>query len=1057
MRALPIPFWLLVAFHAVAQVNEVPPKVSDVRNRLEKLVSLPLSDWRVAPALAHGERTDLDDSKWQRSAAGQKLPFRGWFRQTLTMPATSAAGYPLTGARVWLNFKADGIGAVPLTIFVNGLERYQCFDAGGAEPVLLTEHAKPGEKFVIAARTTLGRRDPMPVAETWLISANLEFEFDSLSQVRVSPGLLAQELGSTEALLELDPADKTPRDVFEKAVSRIDWRALSRRDLRTFDASLTGAHDTLSVLRPWLKGHSIKAIGHSHIDMAWLWPSSETTNVVYNTLATALQLMSEYPTFTYAQSSAQVYEWLEDKYPALFDEIRMRVAEGRWEVVGGTWVECDFNLPDGESLARQLLYGKRFFKDKLGVDVTVGWNPDSFGFTWQLPQLLRSAGIDSFVTQKLDWNDTTRFPHRLFWWESPDGSRVLTYFPQKYDNPIDPTVMAHQLATQSAATGLPSMLHLYGVGDHGGGPTRRMLDLKQQWSAVDSTYPTLESTTARAFFDEILKTPKLAIPTWRDELYLEYHRGVYTSQSETKKGNRRTEDLLAAAETFSTLASLKGLPYPTQALHDAYKKLLFNQFHDILPGSGIGTLYRDAARDYGDAGRVASEALQRALLFLAGQVDTTGTGMPVVVFNGLGWPRSDVVEVELQFAQPVAELEVKDALGRTMPAQFERGLGCCTAKVRFVAESVPGIGYKLFRISSVQHAQATATTLVANNQARGIENEFLRLNVDEKTGCVSLFDKRAQREVFKNACGNVLQAFTDKPAAFDAWNIDENFEAARLEVPAPSEVKVLPLEATRVALRVTTRFRESVIEQEFVLTPKSLRVDVETRIDWQERHTLIKVAFPLEGQDENATFEVPFGAIARSTSRTTASERAKFEVPALRWADLSGFALLNDSKHGYDAKNAVIRLTLLRAPTEPDPAADRGVHQFVYALYPHQKDWKTGAVMRQGYELNRKLLPVVTTVHGGSLEPAKALLRVSPENLAIAAVKKAEDASSAVIVRFFEFEGQSSEAVLELPFTPARASSTTLLEEPVSELKTRGREVLVPTGHHAIKTVRLEQ
>jgi alpha-mannosidase len=1034
--------------------------------RIEELLSVPLPGWRFHGDMPHGESAQVDDARWPAAEPDKHFPERGWFRAWVEVPAKSKGGYALADCRAWLDVKIDGVGSVPVAVFVDGIERYQFWDGISAEPILLTEHARPGQRHLIAVRAMAGRRDPVPALDTWFVSARLTFDRPA---GRPDPLAIGRELAAASELASapaLSHGDQARRGRAEAAIAAIDWTALARDDQKKFDDSLRAAEARLRPLGEWLRGLSVQTLGNSHMDLAWLWPWTETVDVVHNTFATVLQLMREYPEFKFAQSTAQYYEWMEEKYPALFDEIKQRVREGRWEVVGGMWVESDLNMPDGESIVRQLLYGKRYFKDKLGVDVKVGWCPDSFGFTRQLPQILRRAGVDSFLTQKLDWNDTTPFPHRVFWWEGPDGSRVLTYFPHRYDNPIDPIHIAHDLALHAPASGTPEILYLYGVGDHGGGPTRQMLDAARGLGAAGTPFPTLTSTTAREFFERTRRREAhgARFPVWKDELYLQYHRGVYTTQASTKRGNRRTEDLLATAETFSTLAWLWGLPYPSEDLAGAWKKLLVNQFHDILSGSGVSGLYIEAARDHAEAQRAAREALSRALAHLSSQVDTRGPGTPAIVFNGLGWPRGGLVTVETPPFLKGGDLQVLGPDGKAVPSELLPATESRPARVRFVADAVPAVGYKVFQLKSGNGPAATA--LAAHDDTLSIENESLRVHVDPATGCLTIFDKRAARDVFPaGTCANRLQAFGDHPKRFDAWNIDAEFENERLEIGAPTSVKVVEHGPLRVAVRVVTRWKSSTFRQDFVLVPGGDRVDVETEIDWRERHTLLKAAFPVGGKPERATFEVPYGTIDRPARRRTPEERAMFEVPALRWADLTdgsyGLSVLNDSKYGYDARDGVLRLTLLRSPTDPDATADLRRHEFTYSLYPHAGDWRRAATMRHGYELNRPLVAIVTSPHPGSLPAAHGFVTLEPANVAIASIKKAEDPDKdagadgrSLVVRFYEYEGRGADARLSLPLPPARASESSLLEVAERPLALRGSAVAVPTRPYEIKTVR---
>src|SRR5208337_5215045 len=420
------------------------------------------------------------------------------------------------------------------------------------QPILLTEKAEPGMKILVAVNV------PAATASARLENAELLVDYPP---GRPDPGLMFEEIRSAQAMIAGLSAGQPERaKQLDDAIKTLDFAPLQRGDQQAFENSLKAAQEKLQPLGDWAKQFSVRAVGNSHIDMAWLWPWTETVEVVRNTFGTVLQLMRQYPGFVYAQSAAQDYVWMEEKYPDLFKEIQQRVKEGRWEIVGGMWVEPDLNMPAGESLVRQILVGKKYFQQKFGVDPKIGWNPDSFGYNWQLPQIYKKSGMDYFVTQKLLWaHEYTTFPYKLFWWQSPDGSRILTYFPHDYAGGIEADSMAKDLSIwapsiyASRTDNNPTMMHLYGVGDHGGGPTRSMLDNVPQLTAAHEVYPKFDFSTAGEFFTELEpKLPSLQVPTWNDELYFQYHRGVMTTQAETKRRIRRSEENLLNAEQLSS-------------------------------------------------------------------------------------------------------------------------------------------------------------------------------------------------------------------------------------------------------------------------------------------------------------------------------------------------------------------------------------------------------------------------------------------------------------------------------------------------------------------------
>jgi len=1010
-------------------------------------------------------------------------------------------------------------------------------DEDGQVPIALIESAQPGQKLVLAVRVLdSGGGGCCGGNSTRIEKAELGIEPPA---GRPDPALTRLQILSAEPLIAAYPDGKAERqEQLDAAVKAINLAALDRGDQRAFDSSLRDAQSKLEVLRPYMQQFNIAAVGNSHIDMAWLWPWTETVEVVRNTFGTALELMREYPEFNFTASTAQAYEWMEEKYPAMFREIQQRVKEGRWEVIGGMWVEPDLNMPDGESLVRQILYGKRYFHEKFGVDIKIGWNPDSFGYNWQLPQIYKRSGIDYFVTQKLLWaHEFTKFPYRLFWWQAPDGSRVLTYFPSDYANPIDPQKMARDAATygpmmwkynggtDSAPSRALNTMYLYGVGDHGGGPTRVDLDTALRWQKSDVVYPQLHFSTATQYFADLEKSKsELKIPTWDGELYFQYHRGVQTSQSEEKKLNRQNEVLALNAEKLASIDWLfavgGGSPnecrfctrwgdYPQKDFDTVWKDILFNQFHDILPGSGIHINYVDAARKYEAASRIDNDIIRNALGDLALRVTTDGllsrgTGgrriysddPSIIVFNPLSWSRTEVVEIEAAYPyRGGGEYFAWDDGGNRVPVEaISYDPRTWRVREQLLAENVPALGYKVFHLTrpSIGDKRDELKAPVLSGSNTVLENDFIKLTVDPKTGCItSLFDKRSNTEALALPvasegsppespdglpCGNLLQAFVDKPKRWDAWNIDADFVKQHWDLMQADEVKLVENTPLRAVIRVKHHFQKSSFVQDITMYAGVPRVDVHMQADWHEQHILLKVAFPVNARSDHATYEIPFGSVERPTTRNTPAEQAQFEVPALRWADISGpdagapplarsdrvaeihgLSLLNDSKYGYDARDNVLRLSLLRSPTWPDPETDQGHHEFTYSLYPHGGTWREALTVRQGYELNYPLMAVATTQHPGPLPAEKSFFSTAEDNVVITAVKKAAD-DDALIIRFYEWAGKKGDTHLQLPQPATAAWETNLMEvveRPLS-LAANPNVLTVPTNPYEIKTVKVK-
>ena len=666
----------------VSQVaKSLPPESQTVITRLASFDTLPAKQWHDhAGDLAHGESPTLDDTSWPVIEPGYKgTTDASWYRRTIEVP-TVLNGYDLTGSRIWFQFTARANGPMPAIIYFNG-RRVALGD--DLEPIILFDPVKPGDKVLVAVKL-LHTVDAKTFTE-----ANLKIDF---APNRPNPSDLRLELLNSAALIPSLSHD-IPRDTatLEHAIQAVDLAALDKADQARFDTSLAQATTFLQPLKPLLAQATLHLTGNSHIDAAWLWPVTETVDVVKRTFSTALQLMNEYPQYTYTQSAAAYNDWIAQKYPQMNDEIRQRIKEGRWEIVGGMWVEPDLNMPDGETQVRSLLIGKRFFQQQYGVDVRIGWNPDSFGYNWQLPQIYKRSGMDYFVTQKMKWNDTNQLPFKLFWWQSPDGSKVLTYFPHDYANKnLNPLRLTVDLAdARKLAPGLTEMMDLYGVGDHGGGPTRAILDEGDHWAEPDKIMPKTEFGLAQPFFSSIEKqiapesttwnyasiakgykppTPepgKISIPTWNSEMYFEYHRGVMTTQAAHKRNMRESEEQTLNAEKYASLAWLDGNPYPGEVLTDAWKKIAFNTFHDLAAGSGIGIIYKEAQEDYDKVRLETSEISTAALNTIASRIDTKSAGdTPILIFNPLAWAHSanTTVTVQLpaaprrQLASPVLDI-----------------------------------------------------------------------------------------------------------------------------------------------------------------------------------------------------------------------------------------------------------------------------------------------------------------------------------------------------------------------------------------------------------------
>lgn len=874
------------------------------------------------------------------------------------------------------------------------------------------------------------------------------------------------------------PAEKLERlkQRLKRAVNAITPELLNGAQSRQLVRAVRQSYRISRPLRRFAKEFKVYLIGNAHIDIAWLWRMEETIMVARNTYDTVMKNMEEYPELHYAQSQALTYQWMEKHHPDIFERIKQKVLEGKWEIVGGMWVEPDCNLISGESWVRQLLYGKRYFKEKFGLEVDTGWNPDSFGYNWNMPQIYTKSGIKRFITQKIWWNDTTVFPHFIFWWQGVDDTRIMTYFPPVgYTSRVRLPGDIVNITRYEATTGYKKTLFLYGLGDHGGGPNREILDRVRSYNDLPIA-PEFIHSKSIDFLQQMEPDLTDNIPVWTDELYLEYHRGTFTTQAKTKKNNRQSESLLSSAEKWAAAAFLLGGDYPEEKLEQAWKIVLTNQFHDILPGSSITPVYRDASEDYAEARKKINEVKTASMRKIAEEVDTSSMdGTPLVVFNPLSWKRTGLVTaaIPLPKDQTSFGVEILDSNGKKIPSTIETGRGETETRVTFFAGDIPAVGYRVYSYLLKEDTPVRKETKTDDSGFIQIENAFFSVKINKKTGNItSLVDKRLKKEfVEAGKEANVLQVYEDLPERWDAWNIGytgrmwELNEAESVALVEDSDlrkvVKVTKhfLGLSKSRYSPTEEFPSSFFTQYIILYTHLDRIDIETGADWWEDHMMLKAAFPVSIVSDFASYEIPFASIRRTTKSETLWEKARFEVPALRWADLSdgeyGISLLNDSKYGYDIHGNTIKLSLLRAPAWPDPSADRGKHTFVYSLYTHPGNVTGGDTVKRARELNSPLRVLITDRHKGTL-PAEGFgfFDVKSDTVILDTVKKAEDDDS-IILRLYESGGIESKAEVVFPREPKRIYETDLMENGANEFVEKGKSLSLTFKKFEIKTLKL--
>src|ERR671912_941358 len=759
--------------------------------------------------------------------------------------------------------------------------------------------------------------------------------------------------------------------------------------------------------------------GHAHLDLAWLWPVSETMRKGRRTFASVLSLMERYDDFVFNQSSAQLYRWVEKGSPEIFERVRRRVEEGRWEPVGGSWVEPDCQIPSGESMVRQMLYGQRYFEEKFGHRSRVAWLPDAFGFSPALPQLLRGAGMEGFFTYKLNWSETNEFPYDLYEWEGLDGSIVIAHDfenpGQDYNGNITPKDIYGTWRNFDGKRHHPETLFSFGWGDGGGGPSEQMLE---NYARIKSfpAMPRLRMAHVDGFFESL---PREGLPRWTGELYLELHRGTLTTQARVKKLNREAEHRLLEAEALATLATLHGGDYPREELETAWKTLLLNQFHDILPGTSIGEVYEVTHKELAGVVRTAQDLRDRAL-------SPPQQAEPALLIANVSLnprPLSVLLDAE---SRPEG---VAGADGEPLPTQETESGGLL---VHAPDLSVPGLGWRTLTATHESAPAPRETQDVGAEVASGhavLDNGLLRVDVGEDGTLHGVYDREAGREVLAGRA-NQLWAYTDKPRNWEAWDVDEGYEQEGEEISSVESVEVTESGPLRASVRVVRSWRGSTIVQTYRLLSGSRRLDVESYVDWRERRVLLRTLFPFAVRSHETTSETMFGALRRPTHYNTPWDATRFEVSAHRFCDLSepgyGVALLNDGKYGHSAKGNVVGISLLRSPLYPDPFADEGEHRFIYSLFPHPGDWIAAGVAREAFALNAPLFPART--QEDALPQVFSLVEAEGLELALGSLKLAEDGDS-MILRLYEPHGARGECTLRFGRPVERVECVNLLEE----------------------------
>ena len=769
----------------------------------------------------------------------------------------------------------------------------------------------------------------------------------------------------------------------------------------------------------------VAMLGHTHIDVAWLWTLAQTKEKAQRSFSTAIRLMEQYPDYIFMSSQPQLYQYVKENDPVLYEKIKARIAEGRWEAEGAMWLEADTNIVSGESLVRQILLGKRFMREEFGKENVILWLPDVFGYSAALPQILKKSGVDHFFTAKLFWSETNKPVNDNFVWKGIDGSDVFVMLSPGYVNNASPQTVYNRWREHINKDYSDRQILEVGFGDGGGGTTPEMIENYERLKYGLPGFPKVEmrsgmDTVAKVkeqFFknaDELRFTPE-----WRGELYLEMHRGTYTSIAKNKKNNRRSELLYQSLETAS-IADLifnKDSVYPYELIDKGWHSILKLQFHDIIPGSSIKEVYDDSDVEYAEIIGDAKAAFDERIASIAKNVCTDG-----------GY-----------FVYNASPFDVNGAVLETKNGRIT------------VDETIPAHGWRV-----VKPAGARASVRA---DERSIENDFIRVEFNDKYHIVSVYDKQNDRQIIEDGKeANVFEVYEDYPRAYDAWEITEYYKQKMWIADDVSAVEVIN-EGNYAALKITRKYCDSTFEQIISLDEKAQRIDFKTKIDWHEDHVLLKTAFPVDIMSAEVNCDIQFGHLARPTHRNTPWDEAKFEVCAHKWIDLSengyGVSLLNDCKYGHSVDGNVMRLSLLKAATYPNPVADRGAHEFTYSLYLHKGRLADGETIGEGYRLNQPLTVLPIAAQSGALPETFSLISSSDPAFVIETLKLAEDGEG-IIVRGYESLGGKCRTELSLGFEAKSASLCDLQENELSELALENGKIKLSASNFEIVTLKIK-
>ena len=995
------------------------------------------------------------DACWDLMAVGERWSGRDrylWLRKTMSVPK-AWEGKKIVGI---FDFGSTGGGnnsGFESMLYIEG-KPYQGVDSNHKEAFFDSNYAGKDLELVFRLWSGLeGGGNPTP-QEHRINRADLAWLDEKVDDLFFMTRVILETL---KVLNEFDPVVPQLRMALDKAYKLIDW---SYPGSEAFYESVHAADDLLNELIDSMDKNSlvkVKCVGHTHIDVAWLWRLKHTREKCARSFSTVLRLMEQYPEYTFLQTQPQLYEYIKEDYPEMFEKIKAKVKEGNWEADGGMWVEADCNLTSGESLTRQILVGSKFFREELGQEIKYLWLPDVFGYSWALPQILKKSGIPMFMTTKISWNQYNRMPHDTFKWRGMDGSEVLTHFitaPEPWSQPgswfytynghLTPKIVKGVYDAYSDKNLTDELLISFGYGDGGGGVNRDMLEYRRRVDKMPGL-PSLETSKAADYFKglrEKIENTDEYVHTWDGELYLEYHRGTYTSQAYNKKMNRYLENYYRNVEWLTAMDAInKGdiKEAKQDELTEGWKIILTHQFHDIIPGSSINEVYKDSHVNYEKAEAVAKEIEQSVFTNIMGAEESTWT-----VINNTNWERSDYAHIVTE-----AKGQFVDEAGNVLKAQETHN-----GYVVYV-DNIPAMGWKVIKLVDNTSNSVENTTNVFTFADGIIETPFYHVELNEVGHMTSLVDKKADRQVLaKGAKANVIQMFEDKPLAHEAWDIDIYYQEKMREVTDLTRMEVTEKGPLHMVVRLEWNYMNTKIKQDMTFYVEDKRIDFKTWVDFRERKQLMKVAFPVDIRSTYATYDVQYGNVQRPTHWNTSWDWARFETVAHKWVDLSernyGVSLMNDCKYGHDIKNNVIRLTLLKSATHPDTEQDQGEHEFTYSLLPHEGSWVDADTEIRAYYLNNPL----KVEAGKAKEDVYSFLNIDNKYIEVDAVKRSEDGKT-LVIRCHEYTGGKQKATITLDAKVKGWQESNLMEKPEGD-HFISEAITLEFGPYEVKTVLVE-